>query len=438
MLHLTYILIGKGFWYLIGLIDLYSRYVVGWELSADSTAQDVQRVIDFTLAEWGFHEKQTKPVIHSDNGPQMKAKSPKKFLKDLGVLNEYSRPHIPQDLEDEKGLQLAGLIITEDVLHQHSLLLELLVGVNSRRPSLLFSYTNDQSYPIIQTELFDQSLCEKAPFQESLSDSLNKYWSREQGGCLRIGLPLNLRSNVWTTSFFLQLGLTGKRVSHISEIPASCEQQASRTGNYVGIRCGVTFLNSCASFKDILPIYARLLEISWETTGSRLGSDYKTSELRANICHVLPLGNRIQTLSHHMLVLNLSLELQQGNYRCENWGPLPRGYDKSTPPSNCKNLPLASVQYEFPLWYIDNGWGNFPLFLRRATGNLCLDCGTGWYGHLGQQIRKGIFKRARTSWGDGAEASHLSVLSTSALLWAGSSLSARQKTGNPLPYPEPV
>jgi len=142
MLHLTYILIGKGFWYLIGLIDLYSRYVVGWELSADSTAQDVQRVIDFTLAEWGFHEKQTKPVIHSDNGPQMKAKSPKKFLKDLCVLNEYSRPHIPQDLEDEKGLQLAGLIITEDVLHQHSLLLELLVGVNSRRPSLLFSYTN--------------------------------------------------------------------------------------------------------------------------------------------------------------------------------------------------------------------------------------------------------------------------------------------------------
>ena len=98
LVDLTYILIGKGFWYLIAIIDLYSRYVVGWELSAGSTAQDVQRVIDFTLAEWGFHEKQTKPVIHSDNGPQMKAKSLKKFLKYLGVLNEYSRPHIPQDL----------------------------------------------------------------------------------------------------------------------------------------------------------------------------------------------------------------------------------------------------------------------------------------------------------------------------------------------------
>jgi len=399
LVDLTYILTGKGLWYLIAIIDLYSRYVVGWELSAGSTAQYVQRVIDFTLAEWGFHEKQTKPVIHSDNGPHMKAKPTKKFLKDLGVLNEYPRLHIPQDLEDDKGLQLAGLIITEDVPYQHSLLLELLVGVNSRRPSLLFSYTNHQSYPIIQNELFDQSLCEKAHFQDSLPDSLNKYWSRGQGGCLRTGPPLNLRSNVCTTSLFLQLGLTGKKVFWLSEIPASCEQQASRTGNYVGIGGGVTFLNSYASFKDILPIYTPLLEITWETTGSRLGSDYKASELRANICHVLPLGNPIQTLSHLMLLLNLSLELQQGNYGYENCGPLPRGYDKSTGPFNLKNLALASVQYEFPLWYIDNGWGNFPLLLRRAAGDLFLDCGTGWKNQLGQQSGKGIFKRARTSWG---------------------------------------
>lgn len=98
LVDLTYILISEVFWYLIAIIDLYSRYVVGWELSPSSKALDVERVMDFTLAEWGFHEKETKPIIHSDNGPQMKAKSLKKFLKDIGVLNDYSRPHIPQDL----------------------------------------------------------------------------------------------------------------------------------------------------------------------------------------------------------------------------------------------------------------------------------------------------------------------------------------------------
>ena len=30
------------------------------------------------------------------NGPQMRAKSLKKFLRDIGVLNEYSRPHTPE------------------------------------------------------------------------------------------------------------------------------------------------------------------------------------------------------------------------------------------------------------------------------------------------------------------------------------------------------
>lgn len=98
LVDLSYIPIGKKFWYLITIIDLYSRYVVGWELSPGSTAKDVERVIDFALAEWNLHDKEEKPKIHSDNGPQMKAKSLKKFLKDLGILNEYSRPHIPQDL----------------------------------------------------------------------------------------------------------------------------------------------------------------------------------------------------------------------------------------------------------------------------------------------------------------------------------------------------
>ena len=58
----------------------------------------MQRTIDFALARFNFHHKELKPTIHSDNGPQMKAKTLKKFLRDLGILNDYSRPHIPQDL----------------------------------------------------------------------------------------------------------------------------------------------------------------------------------------------------------------------------------------------------------------------------------------------------------------------------------------------------
>lgn len=98
LVDLTYILVGRTFWYLIVVIDFFSRYIVSWELSPSATSRDVQRTIDFALAQFNLHDKELKPIIHSDNGPQMKAKTFKKFLRDLGILNDYSRPHIPQDL----------------------------------------------------------------------------------------------------------------------------------------------------------------------------------------------------------------------------------------------------------------------------------------------------------------------------------------------------
>lgn len=301
--------------------------------------------------------------------------------------------------EDEKGIQLGGLTLTQDVLSQHSLLVELLAGVNSHRPNYFFSYGNHQSYPIIWAEVFDQSLREKGLFPDTLPDSLNEYWSREQGGGLHIGLPLSLRSNAWATSLFLRLGLIGKRVSRLSDIPVGYEGEAPRRGNYVGISGRLMFLNGYAAFKDILPIYAPLVTVAWETTNSSLGSDYRASELRATICQHLPLGDYIQTLAHHVLAVDFSLQFQQGDYRYEKWGFLPRGHDENASPFDCKNLALASVQYEFPIWYVDNGWGTLPLFLRRVTGDLFLDCGSGWRGPLNQQSGRDILNRAKTSWG---------------------------------------
>jgi len=97
LVDISFISVKNGFWYLIAVIDLYSRYIVGWDLSATMTSKDVQRVVDFALLQYGFYEREAKPKIHSDNGSQMKAKSFKAFLRDLGMLNEYSRPHVPED-----------------------------------------------------------------------------------------------------------------------------------------------------------------------------------------------------------------------------------------------------------------------------------------------------------------------------------------------------
>jgi len=42
--------------------------IVDWDLSATMTSRDVQKVIDFALLQYGFHERKNRPKIHLDNG----------------------------------------------------------------------------------------------------------------------------------------------------------------------------------------------------------------------------------------------------------------------------------------------------------------------------------------------------------------------------------
>lgn len=98
MVDITYIPIQAVDWYLIVLLDVYSRYIVGWDLSSSMTWRDVQRVIDFAMEDWELRDSQVKPRLHNDNGSQLKAKKLTQWLREMGVLQDFSRPKVPEDL----------------------------------------------------------------------------------------------------------------------------------------------------------------------------------------------------------------------------------------------------------------------------------------------------------------------------------------------------
>jgi len=98
MIDITYIPIQSVDWYLIVLLDVYSRYIVGWELSSSMTWREIQRVVDFAIEDWGLRDSEEKPRLHNDNGSQLKAKKLRKWLRELGVLQDFSRPKVPEDL----------------------------------------------------------------------------------------------------------------------------------------------------------------------------------------------------------------------------------------------------------------------------------------------------------------------------------------------------
>ena len=98
MIDITYIPIQSVDWYLIVLLDVYSRYIVGWELSSSMTWHEIQQVVDLAIEDLGLRDSVEKPRLHNDNGSQLKAKKLRQWLRELGVLQDFSRPKVPEDL----------------------------------------------------------------------------------------------------------------------------------------------------------------------------------------------------------------------------------------------------------------------------------------------------------------------------------------------------
>ena len=83
------------YFYLYVILDVFSRYVVGWMAAYRDSATLAQRLIAHTCERQGI--AQGKLTIHADRGPAMIAKSVALLLADLGVTKTHGRPHVSND-----------------------------------------------------------------------------------------------------------------------------------------------------------------------------------------------------------------------------------------------------------------------------------------------------------------------------------------------------
>jgi len=91
-------LLGPAKWtyyYLYVILDIYSRYVVGWMLASRENADLAQRLIRDTIEKENVDADQL--TIHSDRGPAMKSHTVAQLLATLGVTKSHSRPHVSND-----------------------------------------------------------------------------------------------------------------------------------------------------------------------------------------------------------------------------------------------------------------------------------------------------------------------------------------------------
>lgn len=88
----------KGsYYYLYMIIDIYSRYGVGWIIATRESAKLAEVLIRQTCAKQGISRGQLS--LHADRGSSMTSKPVTFLLADLDVTQSHSRPHVSDDCE---------------------------------------------------------------------------------------------------------------------------------------------------------------------------------------------------------------------------------------------------------------------------------------------------------------------------------------------------
>lgn len=83
------------YFYLYVILDVYSRYIVGWMIAERESATLAEELIAQTCARQGIERGQL--TIHADRGSAMTSKTVAMLLADLGVTKTHSRPHVSND-----------------------------------------------------------------------------------------------------------------------------------------------------------------------------------------------------------------------------------------------------------------------------------------------------------------------------------------------------
>jgi putative transposase len=91
-LDIAYVNLAGTFYFLISLLDGYSRYIVHWELRENMKEFDTEVVVERALEKYpGEH-----PRIITDNGPQFVSRDFKHFIRLMGLTHVRTSPYYPQ------------------------------------------------------------------------------------------------------------------------------------------------------------------------------------------------------------------------------------------------------------------------------------------------------------------------------------------------------
>jgi len=83
------------YYYLYVILDIFSRYVVGWMVAHGEKSALARKLIEQSCKKQGIQRNQL--IIHADCGPSMTSKPVALLLADLGITKSHSKPYVSND-----------------------------------------------------------------------------------------------------------------------------------------------------------------------------------------------------------------------------------------------------------------------------------------------------------------------------------------------------
>lgn len=84
-----------SYFYLYVILDIFSRYVVGWMVADRESSTLAETLITESCQKQSICRGQL--TLHADRGPSMKSKLVANLLADMGITKTHSRPHVSDD-----------------------------------------------------------------------------------------------------------------------------------------------------------------------------------------------------------------------------------------------------------------------------------------------------------------------------------------------------
>jgi len=84
-----------NYFYLYVILDIFSRYVVGWMVADRESSAMAKSLITQSCQQQ--HIGCNQLTIHADRGPSMKSKLVANLLADMGITKSHSRPYVSDD-----------------------------------------------------------------------------------------------------------------------------------------------------------------------------------------------------------------------------------------------------------------------------------------------------------------------------------------------------